>query len=97
RLGVEEELAKVGAVPGDAITVGDVTFDWEPTLPAGTLSIEETAGLGGRGTDTRLESDSRARANERLAAKKARRVPYELTPLEDESDPERGDDPADDR
>ncbi|SDY07665.1 GTP-binding protein [Modestobacter sp. DSM 44400] len=84
RLGVEEQLAKVGAVPGDAITVGDVTFDWEPTLPAGILSIEETAGLGGRGTDTRLESDSRARANERLAAKKARRVPYELTPLEDE-------------
>jgi GTP-binding protein len=84
RLGVEEELAKVGAVPGDAITVGDVTFDWEPTLPAGTLSIEETAGLGGRGTDTRLESDSRVRANERLAAKKARRVPYELTPLDDD-------------
>jgi GTP-binding protein len=88
RLGVEEELAKVGAVPGDAITVGDVTFDWEPTLPAGTLSIEETAGLGGRGTDTRLESDSRVRANERLAAKKARRVPYELTPLDDEPEPD---------
>jgi GTP-binding protein len=86
RLGVEEELAKAGAVPGDAITIGDVTFDWEPTLPAGTLSIEETAGLGGRGTDTRLESDSRVRANERLAAKKARRMPYELTPLDDVPD-----------
>ncbi|MCW2696963.1 MAG: uncharacterized protein JWR62_2048 [Modestobacter sp.] len=84
RLGVEEALAKAGAVPGDAITIGDVTFDWEPTLPAGTLTIEETAGLGGRGTDTRLESDSRMRANERLAAKKARRVPYELTPLDDD-------------
>jgi GTP-binding protein len=97
RLGVEEELAKVGAVPGDAITVGDVTFDWEPTLPAGTLSIEETSGLGGRGTDTRLESDSRIRANERLAAKKARRVPYELTPLDDEPDPDPGEVPGDDR
>ncbi|GAB3348358.1 GTPase ObgE [Modestobacter lapidis] len=92
RLGVEEALAKAGAAPGDAITVGDVTFDWEPTLPAGTLSVEEIAGLGGRGTDTRLESDSRMRANERLAAKKARRTPYELTPLDDEPDPD-----ADDR
>ncbi|MCZ2824534.1 MULTISPECIES: GTPase ObgE [unclassified Modestobacter] len=78
RLGVEEELAKAGAVPGDAITVGDVTFDWEPTLPAGTLTIEETAGLGGRGTDTRLEDNSRPSADERLLAKKARRLPYEV-------------------
>jgi GTP-binding protein len=78
RLGVEEALAKAGAVPGDAITVGDVTFDWEPTLPAGTLTIEETAGLGGRGTDTRLENNSRLSADERLAAKKARRLPHEV-------------------
>src|SRR4051812_14075498 len=78
RLGVEEALAKAGAVPGDAVTVGDVTFDWEPTLPAGTLTIEETAGLGGRGTDTRLETNNRLSADERLAAKKARRLPYEL-------------------
>jgi GTP-binding protein len=99
RLGVEEALAKAGAVPGDAVTVGDVTFDWEPTLPAGTLSIEETAGLGGRGTDTRLESQSRMRANERLAAKKARRTPYELTPLDDEipDDEPTGSAPLDDR
>src|ERR1700712_5362612 len=78
RLGVEEQLAKAGAVPGDAVTVGDVTFDWEPTLPAGTLSIEETAGLGGRGTDLRLEDNNRLNADERLAAQKARRLPYEL-------------------
>jgi GTP-binding protein len=78
RLGVEEGLAKAGAVPGDAITVGDVTFDWEPTLPAGTLTVEETAGLGGRGTDVRLETNTRPRAEDRLAAKKARRLPHEL-------------------
>jgi GTP-binding protein len=78
RLGVEDALAKAGAVPGDAVTVGDVTFDWEPTLPAGTLSVEETAGLGGRGTDLRLEDNTRLNADERLAAKKARRLPYEL-------------------
>jgi GTP-binding protein len=80
RLGVEEELAKAGAREGDAVTIGGVTFDWVPTLPAGTLSAEESAGLGGRGTDNRLESAHRLRAEERLAAKKARRVPYELSP-----------------
>ncbi|MGY1603075.1 GTPase ObgE [Geodermatophilus sp. SYSU D00815] len=79
RLGVEEELARAGAVEGDAVTIGDVTFDWVPTLPAGTLSAEEAAGLGGRGTDNRLEATGRVGAAERLAAKKARRVPYEVT------------------
>jgi GTP-binding protein len=79
RLGVEEELAKAGAQEGDAVTIGDVTFDFVPTLPAGTLSAEETAGLGGRGTDHRLEESHRVGASERLAAKRARRVPYEVT------------------
>src|SRR5215218_5399015 len=79
RLGVEEELVKAGAVEGDPVTIGDVTFDWVPTLPAGTLTIEEAAGLGGRGTDSRIDAPHRVRAEERLAAKKARRVPYELT------------------
>ena len=78
RLGVEEELAKAGAREGDAVTIGGVTFDFVPTLPAGTLTAEESAGLGGRGTDNRLESAHRVRAEQRLAAKKARRVPYEL-------------------
>jgi GTP-binding protein len=80
RLGVEEALAKAGARPGDAVTVGGVTFDWVPTLPAGTLTVEQSAGLGGRGTDARIDAPHRLRAEERLAAKKARRVPYELSP-----------------
>jgi GTP-binding protein len=79
RLGVEDQLVKAGAHEGDAVTIGGVTFDWVPTLPAGTLTAEESAGLGGRGTDNRLESAHRIRAEERLAAKKARRVPYELS------------------
>ncbi|MGY1770791.1 GTPase ObgE [Blastococcus sp. SYSU D00813] len=79
RLGVEDALAEAGAVEGDAVTIGDVTFDFVPTLPAGTLSVEETAGLGGRGTDARIDAPHRVRAAERLAAKKARRVPFELT------------------
>jgi GTPase len=79
RLGVEEELAKAGAHEGDAVTIGEVTFDWVPTLPAGTLTAEESAGLGGRGTDNRLEPAHRLRAEERLAAKRERRIPYELS------------------
>jgi GTP-binding protein len=79
RLGVEEKLAKVGAREGDAVTIGEVTFDWMPTLPAGTLTVEESAGLGGRGTDSRIDAPHRVRAEERLAAKRARRVPYEVS------------------
>jgi GTP-binding protein len=79
RLGVEEKLAKAGAHAGDAVTIGPVTFDWVPTLPAGTLTAEETAGLGGRGTDTRIDAPHRVRAQERLEAKKLRRTPYELS------------------
>jgi GTP-binding protein len=79
RLGVEEQLAKAGAREGDAVTIGGVTFDWEPTLPAGTLTVEESAGLGGRGTDARIDAPHRVRAQERLAAKKARRTPYEVS------------------
>src|SRR3954462_13145293 len=79
RLGVEEELAKAGARTGDAVTIGGVTFDWEPTLPAGTLTVEESSGLGGRGTDARIDAPHRVRAQERLAAKKLRRTPYELS------------------
>jgi GTPase len=79
RLGVEEQLAKAGAREGDAVTIGGVTFDWVPTLPAGTLTVEESAGLGGRGTDARIDAPHRVRAEERLAAKKARRTPYELS------------------
>ncbi|WP_239405230.1 GTPase ObgE [Frankia sp. Cj3] len=39
RLGLEAELVRLGAEPGVAVTIGDVTFDWEPHL----------SGRGGRG------------------------------------------------
>jgi Obg family GTPase CgtA-like protein len=36
RLGVEDQLLKLGAKPGCAVTIGDMTFDWEPqTRPGG--------------------------------------------------------------
>ncbi|MEV0716998.1 GTPase ObgE [Asanoa sp. NPDC050611] len=71
RLGVEDQLAKAGAVQGSLVRIGDREFDWEPTLGAG---VDPTAGL--RGTDPRItERPTRARASERLAARKARRQP----------------------
>ena len=50
--GIEEELFRVGAVPGAEVVIGPVEggviFDWEPTLMAGAEL------LGGRGTDIRI-------------------------------------------
>jgi GTP-binding protein len=69
RLGVEEELAKRGAVPGAAVTIGDVTFDWEPSTPAGVAAVA----MAHRGTDPRLEQDHRVTAAERKQAKRVRR------------------------
>jgi GTP-binding protein len=68
RLGVEDELLKQGAKPGCAVTIADMTFDWEPQTPAG---IDVT--MSGRGTDMRLEQDERVRADERKLARKQRR------------------------
>ncbi|MBM7808113.1 GTP-binding protein [Geodermatophilus bullaregiensis] len=92
RLGVEEELVRLGAQEGDMVVIGDVGFDFVPSLPAGSPIAEETAGLGGRGTDSRIDAPHRVRAAERLAAKKARRTPYELTETwGDEDLPDDGD------
>jgi GTP-binding protein len=68
RLGVEEELLRLGAQPGCAVTIGDVTFDWEPQTPAG-----HQVALSGRGTDARLERSDRVGAAERKAARRRRR------------------------
>ena len=72
RLGVEDKLVKMGAVPGCQVTIGDLVFDWEPTTPAGIAMT-----MTGRGTDIRLERNDRIGAGERKALKKARRAPGE--------------------
>ena len=72
RLGVEDELAKLGARKGAEVTIGSVTFDWEPTLRSGV-----GVPYGGRGTDARLEDHSRVGADERKASRKARRTAYD--------------------
>lgn len=68
RLGVEDELLRLGARPGCAVTIGDVTFDWEPQTPSG-VDIAPSS----RGTDPRLDRPDRATAAERKAARRQRR------------------------
>jgi GTP-binding protein len=68
RLGVEDELLNRGAKPGCAVTIGEVTFDWEPQTPAG-LDVTPS----GRGTDIRLERNDRVGAAERKEARRQRR------------------------
>ncbi|HEY0639336.1 MAG TPA: GTPase ObgE [Pseudonocardiaceae bacterium] len=89
RLGVEDELARQGARPGAPVTIGDMTFDWEPSTPTGIAGV-----LGNRGTDLRLDRSDRIGAAERKAAKLARRAPGNHEDLAD-AGAEPGDDPDD--
>jgi GTP-binding protein len=68
RLGVEAQLTKLGAQRGAAVTIGDVQFDFEPAGAADEYVPTR------RGSDPRIDPSKRVRANERLAAKKARRA-----------------------
>lgn len=67
RLGVEKELAAAGAVPGVEVTIGEVSFDWQPT------ELEQFSS-GMRGVDSRLEDRSRVRSDERRLQKDLRRA-----------------------
>jgi GTPase len=81
RLGVEDALVGLGVQPGTPVTIGPVTFDWEPSIPAH---------LGRRGSDPRLEAGGRATAAARKAAKQARRQPS----ADGEPDDDSGDEPS---
>jgi GTP-binding protein len=70
RLGVEARLGELGAEQGAAVTIGDVTFDFEPSAGIDYLPTR-------RGTDERLDSVTRVTPAQRLAAKKARRAANE--------------------
>ncbi|MCW2500657.1 MAG: GTPase CgtA [Frankiales bacterium] len=67
RLGVEKQLAEMGAIPGVDVQIGEVVFDWQPTL------MEEFAS-GMRGVDSRFEDQSRPRAGQRRMEKDIRRA-----------------------
>lgn len=68
RLGVEDQLLKLGAKVGDDVVIGDVVFDFQPQVGAGAEL------LGPRGADDRM-SEGHRRTNverrEQLAAKRA--------------------------
>lgn len=68
KLGVEEALLKAGAEEGCTVTIGDISFEWEPMTVAGVDTP-----LTGRGTDARLERTGRASAAERKRASQVRR------------------------
>ena len=66
KAGVEDQLRALGANEGDTVTIGDISFDWEP-------SIGGDPTLAGRGQDARLGGTQRASAAERKRASQARR------------------------
>ncbi len=72
RLGVEDELLKLGAKEGDDVVIGDednaVVFDFDPGITAGAEV------LGRRGEDLRIDQSDRrtnVQRREELAAKRA--------------------------
>ncbi|QSB04489.1 GTPase ObgE [Natronoglycomyces albus] len=68
RLGVEEKLAKMGAVAGSVVRIGTWEFEWQPTDPEAVANV-----VGPRGTDVRFDANDRKRASERLSERKLRR------------------------
>jgi len=67
-IGIEDALAKLGAVPGSIVRIADYEFEWHPTDP------DVIATVGPRGTDARFEVTDRKGADERLAERKERRA-----------------------
>lgn len=65
KLGIEDALVKAGATAGSTVVIGPgsgVVFDWEPTV----TSAAEVQ-MGSRGTDLRVEQNSRRTTKERRA------------------------------
>jgi len=67
KLGVEDELYRVGATPGSTVVIGrgprQVTFDWEPTLTSAAELMTSP-----RGTDARIDGGPRRRTNKERVA-----------------------------
>ncbi|MGO1950649.1 MAG: GTPase ObgE, partial [Mycobacteriaceae bacterium] len=68
KAGVEDALYKAGAVEGCEVTIGPITFEWEPQTAAGVDLMPS-----GRGTDRRLDRTDRSTSDERKRASQARR------------------------
>lgn len=83
KIGIEDELYKLGAKPGDAVVIGGdggVIFDWEPTVSAGAEL------LGNRGEDMRITEASRRSTADRREAYQARKDRRAATQTELESE-----------
>lgn len=76
KLGVEEELFKVGAVPGSSVTIAGREFDWEPTLSSAAELITSPRGTDSRlvDNDRRTNKQRRKTYTERMDAKAAARA-----------------------
>ena len=68
KAGVEDGLYEAGAEIGDTVTIGEISFEWDPLTAAGADPL-----LTGRGTDVRLESRTRKSAAERKRESQVRR------------------------
>ncbi|PXW33477.1 GTPase ObgE [Nocardia sp. 348MFTsu5.1] len=68
RLGVEAELVKQGAEAGCLVTIGEVSFEWEPQV-----AVAEDFPMSGRGSDIRLDRPDRVGASDRKIARRLRR------------------------
>ena len=71
RLGVEDELARLGAQPGATVTIGDYVFDFAPT---GELAKAGPTSRPGVASTSGWTQTGRRGADERLADKRARRM-----------------------
>jgi GTP-binding protein len=94
KLGVEEQLFQKGAVPGSTVEIGQMVFDWEPTLTSAAELITSP-----RGTDARLDENRRATRNQRREEYHARMDAKAAARAELDAEREAGlwaDDPADD-
>ncbi|MDF2559530.1 MAG: GTPase ObgE [Microbacterium sp.] len=63
KLGVEDELFRLGAVQGSTVVIGEgdsIVFDWEPTMTSAAELMSAP-----RGTDPRLAPNARRTTNER--------------------------------
>ncbi|MBC3185063.1 GTPase ObgE [Corynebacterium sp. zg-331] len=84
RAGVEEALFQAGAQEGATVTIGEVSFEWEPLTIAGAETV-----MTARGTDPRLARSHRASAAERKRASQARRGLIDEYHYEDEGPADR--------
>ena len=66
---MEEALWRAGAQDGSEVTIGGITFEWDPQTVAG---VDQTPAYG-RGKDRRLEQTDRVTAEQRKRASQARR------------------------